>query len=73
MPTSDVELGLAALTVACDLLADRRSQSASIGWWPECGRAQVAPVDRRLLERTIESVVDTVTMATRRRHEPMAA
>jgi hypothetical protein len=71
-PTSDVELGLAALTVACD---PRRPSVPVrvIGWWPECGRAQVVPVDRRLLERTIESVVDTVTMATRRRHEPIAA
>ncbi|MGH8995923.1 MAG: hypothetical protein ACRDYB_07850 [Acidimicrobiales bacterium] len=72
-PSSDVELGLPALTVACD---PRRPAVPVrvIGWWPECGRAQVVPVDLRLLERTVERVVETVTIAaTQRRNDPIAA
>lgn len=72
-PTADVEIGLAALTVACD---PRRPSVPIrvIGWWPECGRAQVVPVDLRLLEKTAERIVDTVTVAATQHHDrPVAA
>jgi len=66
-PTARAELGLTALTVTLD---DRHSEIPLrvIGWWPQCGRALVVPVDVALLSRTCEAVVATVraTAPTRR-------
>jgi hypothetical protein len=58
-PTARTELGLAALTVA---LGDRHGEVPVrvLGWWPQCGRALVVPVDLTLLNQTCEAVVGTV-------------
>jgi hypothetical protein len=60
-PTSTAhrEMGLAALTAA---LEDCRGDVPArvVGWWPQCGRALVLPVDLGLLERTCEAVVVNV-------------
>src|ERR1700728_4721747 len=53
------EMGLAALATALD---DRHGDVPArvVGWWPQCGRALVLPIDRGLLDRTCESVVAAV-------------
>jgi hypothetical protein len=58
-PTARTELGLAALTVALD---DRHDEVPIrvLGWWPQCGRSLVVPVDLALLNQTCEAVVGTV-------------
>jgi hypothetical protein len=58
--TTRVELGLAALTTALDI---RRKVTPVrvVGWWPQCGRALVVPVDMRLLEKTCQAVIATVS------------
>ena len=61
-PTARTELGLAALTVA---LGDRRGETPIrvLGWWPQCGRALVVPVDVTLLKHTCEAVIGAVRSA----------
>jgi hypothetical protein len=61
-PTARTELGLAALTVALD---DRHGDVPIrvVGWWPQCGRALVVPVDLALLDHTCQAVVATVRSA----------
>ena len=58
------ELGLAALVAALAVLADGAPPAARptgparvAGWWPDCGRALVVPVDRGLLEETATAVL----------------
>jgi hypothetical protein len=57
-PTSPVELGLPALVGA--LAGDGPVPTRVLGWWPDCGRALVLPVDRALLERTVDAVAGAV-------------
>jgi hypothetical protein len=56
------ELGLAALTAALD---DRRDQAPIrvVGWWPQCGRTLVLPVNPTLIQQTCQAVVATVKSA----------
>jgi hypothetical protein len=74
--TARMELGLSALTSALD-----NRQGAIpirvIGWWPQCGRALVVPVDVALLNQTCQAVVATVrsscpTKLEHRRSAPAA-
>lgn len=58
--TGRAELGLAALVAA---VAGDEIPVRLVGWWPECGRAQVLEVDRRLLEGTADAVVAAVSGA----------
>jgi hypothetical protein len=56
---SRAALGLPALVAA----AGGRQQpmpARVVGWWPECGRALVVPVDAGLLETTADAVVGAV-------------
>lgn len=57
--TAHYEMGLTALTAALD---DRRGDVPTrvVGWWPQCGRALILPVDLGLLDRTCEAVVANV-------------
>ncbi len=58
-PASRAALGLPALVAA----AGGRQQpmpARVVGWWPECGRALVLPVDAGLLEATTDAVVRAV-------------
>ncbi|HEX3946193.1 MAG TPA: hypothetical protein VHW47_00745, partial [Acidimicrobiales bacterium] len=69
-PTSRTELGLAALVAAlAPIAAGDRPGTAQVtggvparvaGWWPECGRAVIAEVDRPLLEATVAAVVGSI-------------
>lgn len=55
-PTARAELGLAALVGA--LGQSGRGRPARVaGYWPDCGRALVLPVDVALLEHTATSVI----------------
>jgi hypothetical protein len=56
------ELGLAALTVALD--KGPHLPTRVVGWWPQCGRALVLPVDRRLLQRAGDAVLEALGHAT---------
>jgi hypothetical protein len=61
-PASRAALGLPALVAA----AGGRQQpmpARVVGWWPECGRALVLPVDAGLLETTVDAVVGAVRVA----------
>ena len=61
-PASRAALGLPALVAA----AGGRQQAMParvVGWWPECGRALVLPVDAVLLETTADAVVGAVRAA----------
>lgn len=63
-PTSTArhELGLAALTVALDPKLGPAIRV--IGWWPQCGRALVLPVDGQLLETTVDAILATLRSPT---------
>jgi len=54
-PTSPVELGLAALVSVLARPGDG-GPARVVGWWPDCGRALVVPVDLTMLERTAAAV-----------------
>jgi len=72
-PTARTELGLAALTVALD---GRHGDVPVrvVGWWPQCGRALIVPVDLALLDHTCQAVVATVRAACpTRRVQPHSA
>jgi len=58
-PSSRLELGLPALTIALD---DRHQSvpTTVVGWWPASGRALILPVDVDLLLRTAEAVVEAI-------------
>ena len=61
-PASRAALGLPALVAA----AGGQQQpipARVVGWWPECGRAVVLPVDAGLLEATADAVVRAVRAA----------
>jgi hypothetical protein len=55
-PTSRAELGLAGLV---DVLTrpGGRPPARVVGWWPQCGRALVAPVDVQSLQFTVNNVL----------------
>lgn len=72
-PTSRVELGLTPLVHVlrhpCGPLPAR-----VVGWWPECGRALVLPVDEGLLAVSARAAVEAVrAAAVRRAARPTAA
>jgi hypothetical protein len=71
-PTARAELGLTALTVALDVRHDEIPLRV-VGWWPQCGRALVVPVDIALLTRTCEAVVATVRATAPTRRGPRIA
>ncbi len=62
-PTSRAALGLPALVAAVDRQVPVPARV--VGWWPECGRAIVLPVDGALLEATADAVVAAVHTARR--------
>jgi len=68
-PTASAELGLTALTVALD---ERHNEIPLrvVGWWPQCGRALVLPVDAAFLGRTCEAVIATVRATAPARRRP---
>jgi hypothetical protein len=59
-----VELGLAALTIA---LQPRHTSTPVrvVGWWPQCGRALLVPVDVDLLDKTCSAVIEAVASVHR--------
>jgi hypothetical protein len=61
-PASRAALGLPALVAAA---GGRRQPMPArvVGWWPECGRALVLPVDAGLLDATADAVVGAVRAA----------
>lgn len=70
-PGSREELGLAALVAALAVPADDAAPATPspvprrvAGWWPDCGRALVVPVDHRLLEETCTAVLRAVAVLT---------
>ena len=72
-PTARTELGLSALTVALD---GRHGDVPLrvVGWWPQCGRALIVPVDLALLDHTCQAAVATVRAACpTRRVQPHSA
>jgi hypothetical protein len=71
-PTARAELGLTALTVALDDRPDEIPLRV-VGWWPQCGRALVVPVDVALLSRTCEAVVAAVRATAPTRRGPRLA
>jgi hypothetical protein len=58
-PVAALELGLAALA---SFMARPHEPSPArvIGWWPQCGRAMVLPVDAPTLRNTADSVVAAI-------------
>jgi hypothetical protein len=72
--TARMELGLSALTSALD---NRQGAIPArvVGWWPQCGRALVVPVDVALLNQTCQAVVATVRSScpTKLEHRRSAA
>ncbi len=62
----EAELALPALVT---WLAGRPAPVRVLGYWPECGRALVVPIDGAVLRRTANAVIAAVA-ATRRRHHP---
>jgi hypothetical protein len=61
-PTSRVALGLPALVAAVGR-SHEPVPARVAGWWPECGRALVVPVDGELLDTTAAAVVEAVRAA----------
>jgi hypothetical protein len=72
-PTARTELGLAALTVALDG-REGEAPIRVVGWWPQCGRALVVPVDLALFNQTCDAVLGAVRSACPpQRRQPRAA
>jgi hypothetical protein len=59
-PVAALELGLAALA---SFMARPKEPSPArvVGWWPQCGRAMVLPVDAPTLRNTTDAVVSAIT------------
>ncbi len=70
-PTARDELGLAALTVALD--PRPQLPIRVVGWWPQCGRALVLPVDERVLRRAVDAVLESLEQATSHRRDQAVA
>lgn len=71
-PTSRVELGLAAL-VAVLARPVAPAPTRVVGWWPDCGRALVLPVDLPMLRQTADAVVTAVRATGTGTHVPTAS
>jgi len=70
-PTSRVELTLAALVDAVARPAETAT-SGVIGWWPECGKAWIVPIDAAGLTTTADAVVRAVRLLAGRSHRRAA-
>lgn len=58
-PVASLELGLAALA---SFMARPKEPAPArvVGWWPQCGRAMVLPVDRATLRNTADAAVGAI-------------
>lgn len=68
-PGARHELSLPALVSVLAHPSERVPERV-VGWWPQCGRSQILPVDGPLLESTAEVVVEAVRVAATARGWP---